>query len=70
MFAMLEAQTILATMMQHVQLELAVTKPVELDTLVTLRPKDDLLMRIEERRPITHPASTKNSLHSEIVLEN
>ncbi len=52
MFAMLEAQVILATMMQQVQLELAVTKPVELDTLVTLRPKDPLLMRVTERRPL------------------
>jgi cytochrome P450 len=50
MFAMLEAQVILATMMQQVQLELAVTRPVELDTLVTLRPKEPLLMRVGERR--------------------
>jgi cytochrome P450 len=49
MFAMLEAQVILATMMQQVSLELAVTRPVELDTLVTLRPKDALLMRVGER---------------------
>jgi cytochrome P450 len=51
MFAMLEAQVILATMMQQVQLQLAVTKPVELDTLVTLRPKEALLMQVAEKRP-------------------
>jgi cytochrome P450 len=50
MFAMLEAQVILATMMQQVQLQLAVTKPVELDTLVTLRPKEALLMQVAEKR--------------------
>jgi cytochrome P450 len=56
MFAMLEAQVILATMMQQVQLELAVTRPVELDTLVTLRPKEPLLMRVgEQRSDLTAP---------------
>lgn len=49
MFAMLEAQVILATMMQQVNLQLAVTKPVEMDTVVTLRPKDALLMWVEKR---------------------
>lgn len=61
MFAMLEAQVILATMMQQVQLDLAVTKPVEMDTLVTLRPKDALLMRVEGKRP---SAPLKPSDHS------
>lgn len=63
MFAMLEAQVILATMMQQVGLQLAVTKPVEVDTVVTLRPKEALLMRVAER-PFT---PTKNGLHLEAV---
>jgi hypothetical protein len=43
-------------MMQQVQLELAVTRPVELDTLVTLRPKEPLLMRVgEQRSDLTAP---------------
>ena len=62
MFAMLEAQVILATMMQQVQLELAVTKPVELDTLVTLRPKEPLLMRVMERRPLSTPNASATDL--------
>jgi cytochrome P450 len=67
MFAMLEAQVILATMLQHVQLELAVTKPVEMATLVTLRPKEALLMRVEER-PFAHPTPTENNLSPEAVI--
>jgi cytochrome P450 len=67
MFAMLEAQVILATMLQQVHLELAITKPVEMDTLVTLRPKEALLMRVEER-PFAHPTPTENNLSPEAVI--
>ncbi len=49
MFAIMEAAVILTTMMQHVDLTLTETKPVELDTLLTLRPRDPLMMRVTER---------------------
>lgn len=47
MFAMLEAQVILATMVQQVDLALAGDEAVEMDTVVTLRPRDPLRMRVQ-----------------------
>lgn len=44
MFAMLEAQVILATMVQQVALSPAEDAPVVMDTVVTLRPRDPLRM--------------------------
>ncbi|MCA9972407.1 MAG: cytochrome P450 [Anaerolineales bacterium] len=49
MFAMLEAQVILATMLQHVTLAPATDRPVTLETVVTLRPRDALLLRVTRR---------------------
>lgn len=49
MFAMLEAQVILATMVQQVALALVSDVPVVLDTVVTLRPKDPLPMVVKVR---------------------
>ena len=56
MFAMLEAQVILATMLQHIHLERATNTPVELDTLITLRPRDPLMMRVKQRQ-VSHKLS-------------
>jgi cytochrome P450 len=47
MFAMLEAQVILATMVQRVALTLATTEPVTTDTVITLRPRDPLRMQVQ-----------------------
>ncbi len=47
-FALLEAQLILATILQRFRLELAPDWKVEPEPLVTLRPKDGLWMRIKE----------------------
>lgn len=49
MFAMLEAQVILATMVQQVALALANTEPVIMDTVITLRPRDPLPMTVQVR---------------------
>jgi cytochrome P450 len=48
-FAMLEATIILATMMQHLRLEPLSDRPAELDTLVTLRPRGSIDMRVRKR---------------------
>lgn len=58
MFAMLEAAVILATMLQHVRLEPISDRPVEMDTLITLRPRDPLMMRVHKReeRDAAQPA--------------
>lgn len=49
MFAMLEAQVILATMIQQVELALATADPVQMDTVITLRPRDPLRMTVRRR---------------------
>lgn len=49
MFAMLEARVMLATMIQHVDLEL-LSKDVEMDLKITLRPKDPLRVRVHARK--------------------
>ena len=46
MFAMLEAQVILATMLQQVTLERANHDPVVMDMQISLRPRDPLLVRV------------------------
>jgi cytochrome P450 len=46
-FAMLEAQTILATMVERVNLTPIDTEPATLDTVITLRPRDPLGMRVK-----------------------
>lgn len=48
LFAMMEAQVILATMAQQGGLTLATDKPVTLDTVITLRPRDPLRLRVEK----------------------
>lgn len=45
-FAMLEAQLILATIAQHYELELVPEHPVELEPLITLRPKHGMMMTL------------------------
>ncbi|MEM7116297.1 MAG: cytochrome P450 [Chloroflexota bacterium] len=46
MFARLEAQVILATMLQQVALERANHEPVVMDMQISLRPRDPLLVRV------------------------
>ncbi len=46
-FAMLEAQLILATLMQHCRLQLVPGHPVEAEALVTVRPRHGLLMTVQ-----------------------
>lgn len=46
MFAMMEAAVILTTLLQHTHFERANSAPVELDTLVTLRPKEPMRLRL------------------------
>jgi cytochrome P450 len=50
LFSLLEAGVILATMIQHVRLAPQHTEEAILDTLVTLRPRDAIEMRVTERR--------------------
>ena len=50
-FASMEARLMLATMAQHYQLRLKPGQVVELDPLITLRPKGGLHMRVEARTP-------------------
>ena len=49
MFAMLEAQVILATMIQHVHLTARSTATAVLDTVITLRPRDPILATVQKR---------------------
>ncbi|MBI1293962.1 cytochrome P450 [bacterium] len=46
MFAMLEAQVILASMLQRIELTRVDHDPVVMDTLITLRPRDSLRMQV------------------------
>jgi cytochrome P450 len=49
-FALMEAQIILASVMQRYRLELVPGHPVEPEPLITLRPRHGLLMRLEKRQ--------------------
>lgn len=49
-FAMMEAQLLLATVVQRYRLHLAPGHPVEMEPLITLRPKYGMVMGIEARR--------------------
>lgn len=51
-FAMLEAQLILATIAQRYELDLVPEHPVELETLITLRPKYGLMMTLRPCAPL------------------
>ncbi len=51
-FAMMEARLMLATMAQHYQMRLTPGQTVELDPLITLRPRGGLHMKVEAREPI------------------
>ncbi len=62
MFAMLEAQVILATMMQQVNLKLAISEPVKLGSRVTLRPVDPLTVTVEKR-----PLPSTPTLPAELI---
>lgn len=48
MFAMMESAVILTTVLQHVDFKRVDSAPVELDTLVTLRPKEPLRLVIKK----------------------
>ncbi len=48
MFAMMEAQLILGTLVQHVTFNRIDASPVELDTVVTLRPKHPLMVQLRQ----------------------
>jgi cytochrome P450 len=48
--ALLEMPTILAVVMQRWRLDASPDRPVELDALINLRPKGDLLLRLSRRR--------------------
>jgi cytochrome P450 len=50
-FAMMEAQVLLAAIVQHARLELVPDHPVELSPLITLRPKHGLRMTLHRRAP-------------------
>jgi cytochrome P450 len=50
-FALIEAQLVLATMIQRVELEPAWTGTIEPEPLVTLRPKGGVPMRVRLRQP-------------------
>jgi cytochrome P450 len=55
MFAMLEAQVILASMLQRIELTLVNPNPVVMDTLITLRPRDPLHMQVSMTQPASLP---------------
>jgi cytochrome P450 len=69
-FAMMEAVLILAAVAQRFRLTLASERPLELEPTITLRPKDGILMRTEQRlsaRPVNggrEPAETATPLAS------
>ena len=48
-FAMLEAQLLLATIAQQYELDLVPEHPVELEPLITLRPKHGIMMTLRPR---------------------
>ncbi len=50
-FAMMEMTLVLATLLQHVRFELAPGQNVDLDTAITLRPKDGLRLTLHQRDP-------------------
>lgn len=56
-FATMEAAVILATMIQHVRLDRTNNAPVERSTLITLRPRDPLAVRITRRKTIATPST-------------
>ncbi len=51
-FAMMEARLMLATMAQHYQMRLKPGQIVELDPLITLRPKNGMPLLVEAREPV------------------
>ncbi len=61
-FAMLEAQLLLATIAQHYELDLVPGHPVELEPLVTLRPKYGIMMTPRPR--LTAPDRSGGRAHS------
>lgn len=54
-FAMMEARLMLATMARRYQLRLTQEQHVELEPLITLRPKGGLQMRVEQRETVRVP---------------
>jgi hypothetical protein len=61
-FAMMEAQLVLATILQRYSLSLIPNQSIQLNPLVTLRPEPDIQMQILEREigaVIPHPAKAR-----------
>ena len=54
-FAAMEARLLLATMAQRFQLRLLPGQSYAAEPLITLRPKSQLLMRVEQREPVRVP---------------
>lgn len=60
-FAMMEARLVLAAVAQHYRLSLVPGQTVQLDPLITLRPKDPMMMQAVRRQlTITHQPSVHN----------
>jgi cytochrome P450 len=64
-FALMEAQIALATIVQKVRVELLETKPVEPETLITLRPRNGIAMRV--RRSVNARTSTASPASGRIA---
>ena len=58
-FALMEAKLVLATIAARYQLALASSEPVELDPLITLRPKAGIDMRLTTRQVKRQPATAE-----------
>jgi cytochrome P450 len=48
-FALMEMQVVLASVMQRYRFELKDTTPIELDPLITLRPKQNVYLKLVKR---------------------
>jgi cytochrome P450 len=57
-FAMIEAQLVLAAVAQRYSLDLVPGHPVELDPLVTLRPRQGMMLRLRRRSGNEDPVAT------------
>jgi cytochrome P450 len=64
-FAMMEASLILATIASQYRLHLLNTEAIEMESVLTLRPKQDVRMRLEARTP--QPATAQPTLTGEPV---
>src|SRR5690606_19863468 len=58
-FALMEARLVLATIAQRYRLALSGSAVVEPDALITLRPKNGIMMRVMAREKAEQPASSE-----------